>query len=169
MFEIGELVVYGTGGVFRVDDIRMEKFGIEKKQYYVLCSMQGGASSTVVFVPTDSEQLTSKMKPMISREGIEALIAAMPFDSIPWNEDTKRRAEEFRVIIESGDREKLLALMHTIYKKKQELAAVGRRIYAADENAMHRAERIIFDEFSAVLGIGDEEIIKMIEEKVQTA
>ena len=46
---------------------------------------------------------------------------------------------------------------------------VGRRIYAADENAMKRAERMIFDELSVVLGVGDDEITKMIDEKVKTA
>jgi len=99
----------------------------------------------------------------------ESLIAAMPLSVMEWQDNAKLRAECFRRILERGEREELISLMRTVYLKKQELAEVGRRIYAADENAMKRAERMIFDELSVVLGVGDDEIIKMIDEKVKTA
>jgi len=93
----------------------------------------------------------------------------MPLSVMEWQDNAKLRAECFRRILERGEREELISLMRTVYLKKQELAEVGRRIYAADENAMKRAERMIFDELSVVLGVGDDEIIKMIDEKVKTA
>jgi len=162
MFEIGAFVVYGSGGVFRIDDIRDEKFGSEVRRYYVMRGILGG--STTVFVPVDSEQLVSRMKPMASREEITSLIDGMPQSTLEWQENTKARAEVFRKIIDGGDRAELLCLMRTIYLKKTELAKIGKRVYAADENAMKKAERMIFDEFSVVLGIDEGGIIKMIEE-----
>ena len=161
MFEIGAFVVYGSGGIFRIDDIRNENFGGAIRKYYVMKSV-GDTAATTIFVPTDNEMLVSRMKPMISQKEIEALISDMPLEPIEWQNDTKVRSECFRKIIEGGDRRELLRLMRTVYVKKQELAASGKRVYAADENAMKRAERIIFDEFSAVLGVADDEIIKMI-------
>lgn len=169
MFEVGQVVVYGSEGVYSIDDIRTEKFGTESRRYYVLSSFREGASSTTVFVPTDSAILTARIKPLISFADAEALIAAMPHSVIEWQDDAKTRTECFRRILERGERKELISLMRTVYLKKQELAEVGRRIYAADENAMKRAERMIFDEFSVVLGVGDDEIIKMIDEKVKTA
>ena len=167
MFEIGSLVVYGSGGVYRIDDIRNEDFSGSTRKYYVMSGID--SASTTVFVPIDSELLTARMKPLATKEEIDGLIADMPIEALDWPTDTKARNEKFRNIIENGDRAELLRLMRTVYLKKQELTAAGRRLYATDENNFKRAEKMILDEFSAVLGVDGDEVIKMIADRVETA
>ena len=75
MFQLGELVVYGSTGVCRVEGFAgLDQPGEYRgKQYYQLKPLwQDG----VIYAPVDSEKVP--MRPVISREEAETIIDRMP-------------------------------------------------------------------------------------------
>ena len=75
MFQPGELVVYGSTGVCRVEGFGgLDQPGEDRgKRYYLLKPLwQDG----MIYAPVDSEKVP--MRPVMSREEAEALIGRMP-------------------------------------------------------------------------------------------
>ena len=162
MFKIGERLIYGTLGVMELIDIcRMESLG-EEREYYVLREW-GAKSSSLTYVPTDNRELVGTMRPLLSREEILELIdSARLLPECAWAKDSRLRSERFKKIIAGGDRTELIKMIKTIYEAQREREREGKKVYLSDENAMHKAERLLYSEFSAVLGIPEREIPSFI-------
>ena len=67
----------------------------------------------------------------------------------------------------SGDRRELLLLVKSLYKHKQERKAEGKKLWTIDENAMKRAEKLVYEEFATDLNIEAEEVVPFIEEELE--
>jgi len=160
MLSVGETLVYGSSGVCRVDDICVRECGNSKREYYVLQPVYDDRST--VYVPTDSEKLISHVKPLLSREEVEEMIASMPEEGFEWIANDKERAETFRVLLEEGTRNDLVKLLRTLYLHKSELAERGKKLRSSDEAIMQRAQRLLYGELAWVLGIKPSEVSDFI-------
>lgn len=153
MFSIGDKVVYGTGGVMEVVDIKKEEVLGTVQEYYVLWT-PGTSADYKTYVPVANKKLVSSMRPLISRE--EAMRLIREVDALPemkWQKDSRSRTEAFRQVVESGDHEKMISMIKAIYKAGKQRSEEGKKNYLSDDNAMHKAERLLYSEFSAVLDI----------------
>lgn len=167
MYKIGEYVVYGGNGVMTVVDIREEPFGGEVRSYYVLREV-GTNSASLTFVPTDNERLVSLMRPLLTRDEIYEVIHSLKsLSDCNWAKDSRSRSELFRQIMESGDRGSILAMIRTIYKAGLRREEEGKKNFISDENAMHKAEKLVYSEFSLVLGIPEETIPELIKTETE--
>ena len=80
MLELNSYVIYGDNGVCLVADKRKEKFAGVIREYYIL-KPQGNEGSTL-FVPTDNEELLSKMRSILTREEILDIIHSLPGEEV---------------------------------------------------------------------------------------
>ncbi len=162
MFEVGSRVIYKANGVCIISEIRRAKMSelSQEKDYYILKPIND--PNYTIYVPVDNEALTSQMKEILSSDEIIALIKNMPNEQMEWIEDNKQRNECFKNILMSGSRKELIRMVKAIYNRKQEQTAIGKKLYAADENAMKKAEKVLFDEFATVLNIKQEEVLPFI-------
>ncbi len=161
MFEVGTYVLYGTTGVCRIAQIRRESFSGETKEYYILTPVDNPGMT--IYVPTDAELLMAQMKHLLSRGEMETLIRAIPqVDTVEWIDDPRTRNEMFRQILQSGDRRRLLQLLKTIRCRRQEQAALGRKLYLADETVFQKAEHLLYGEIATILQIRPEEVQNFI-------
>ena len=118
-------------------------------------------------MPTDSEELVSKMRPLLTKsEILKAISNAASLNEGEWSGDGRARLQRFHRAVECGDRAAIIAMMRSIYNFGRERTEQGKRLYLADETVMRRAEQIIHSEFSEVLGIPPEEISAFIEENI---
>ena len=167
MHKIGENVVYGGNGVMTVVDIREERFGDSLRSYYVLREV-GAHSESLTFVPTDNEKLVSQMRVLLTKnEIIEVLHSAKNTPDCEWAKDSRSRTECFKRIMESGDRAKIVSMIRTIYNAGLRREDEGKKNFISDENAMHKAEKLLYSEFSLVLGIPEEEVPEFIKEEME--
>ena len=164
MPEIGSYVIYGSNGICIVKDRRKDKLCGTKKEYYVLEPTDN--AHAMIFVPTDNENLLSRMNNILSREEILCLIKNIGDDELIWIEDNKRRNEAFQLIIKKGERSELLKLIKCIYLKKKELLSENKKLWASDESILKTAEKTINAEFSLVLGIPSSEVPGFIEKTI---
>lgn len=158
MYGIGESILYGSGGVMTVVDIREEKIVGDVRAYYVL-RPYGAHSSALTYVPTDSDKLTAMMHPLLTEaEALALLDSVANLRPIEWIADNRRRADCFKDILESGDREKIVSMILAIELAGERREVIGKKNFLSDENAMKKAEKLIFTELSVVLGISEDEV-----------
>lgn len=164
MLSIGEKIVYGANGIMQIVDTHEESVGDKQLKYYVLrVPNLPGASKT--FVPMDNEKLISSMRPLLSRAEVMDLISRIPdIPLLDWKADNRARAEEFRTIIDSANIEKIISLIKSVCESGKKRAAEGKKNYLADETFMRKAEKLVFAEFSEVLGIPLSEVREFIKE-----
>lgn len=160
MFNIGDTVLYGATGVYKIDALTEKEIFGEKKAYYVLKPHSQEKSS--VFVPADNENLLNKMRKILSKEEIFEIIDTVSKHDDMWVENEPARRELFSSIIHSGNRMQVMLLIRTLYNAQKKRRAEGKRLHLMDERFMTEAERLLYDEFSAVLGISQGEVVPFI-------
>ncbi len=156
MFEKNALVVYGKTGVCRVADKRMMSFGGAEVEYYVLHPYRDPSSS--VYVPCDNEQLTARLRALLTKGEIDALLRGVQCNEVVWVEDKNERATLFRAILSEGDRSRLICMVRCLLSEQHARAASGKRLSSADEAILKDCVRLIEEEFSVALGIASEEV-----------
>ena len=166
MFEIGSCVVYGSNGVCRIEEIRSESFSGQAKDYYILSPLDD--PKMVIYVPTDAPALTEQMRELLSVEQLHTLIHQGTKDELlEWISDPRRRSDMFRSILQSGDRRLLWRMLRTIHLRREEQAQLGRKLYAADEMAFARGEKLLHGEIAAVLRIHPDQVQSYIQSQLR--
>lgn len=161
MHKVGDKVLYGTSGVMLIADIREESVCDVTRSYYVLRELSGRGGETLI--PTDSDSLVSRMRPLLKREEIDEMIRlAKAAPEAEWIKDNRTRAEKFKKIILSGDRTALIAMINSIYIAGMKRTEQGKKNYLSDESAMRKAEKLLYSEISAVCGIAEEDVPEYI-------
>lgn len=164
-FEKGAYIQYGISGVCLIEDIRQD--ALSKKtsaDYYVLKPVNERGST--ILVPTDSEALTARMRPLPSREELDALILSTRDRDLSWIEDRKERGAQFQLAVKRGDLEELLCTAGCIYRRRRELAEEGKRLPATDENILRRVENLIDNEIGFVLDLDGPQVGEYIRKKL---
>ncbi len=164
MLKIGDTVLYGTTGVCTVTDIMTREIGGMKKEYFVLSTVAN--ENCTVFVPTDNAELEKKMRKILSKKEILALIKEIPNEADIWEDNEVKRRELFSSILHSGDRKKLMLLVRSLYNRREERRKQNKRLLVSDERFMSEAERLLHDEFAAVLEIKPDEVVNFIMQKI---
>ncbi len=162
----GDYVSYSCNGVCLVEDIRVDAptGKGEPKTFYILKPVADQGST--IFVPTSSPTLLAKMQRLPSRGEVDALILSTRESALPWIEDRKVRAASFQAIIKACNLRELLELVSCIYRHRVALSAKGKKLTAADEAAMRRAEGLIENELSFVLQLSGDQVGAYIREKL---
>lgn len=167
MFEKGEYIVYGTSGVCKVEDITtMNLDGISKeKLFYILTPLcQNGGR---IFTPVDNQK--TLMRPILSQEEAKKLIKDIPRIEGLWIVNDKQREVTYRECMRNCDCRGWIKIIKTLYLRKIERAAQGKKVTATDEKYLKMAEEHLYLELSIPLEITKERmeayIIEQIEKK----
>lgn len=157
-YSIGSHVRYASYGICRVENItEMTVPGLsQRKEYYVLRPTDNPSST--VYVPLDNQELLSHMQPVPTREEIEETIRSIRPEELAWIDDRKERAEAHREILRRCERRELIVLAGSLYLRRERMAENGRRLAGTDEATLRRAERLINNELSFVLGLEESQV-----------
>ena len=164
MFQIHDMLLYGSRGVYQIDDICEKTFRGVTKQYYVLKSVRHKGST--IYVPADNKALQKKMRRILSPEEIYRLIKAMPYEDSFWIENESQRKETYRKILSDGNRLDLVRMIKALYQHRQELLAKGKKLHSADDQFFREGERLLYEEFALVLHIRPEQVLPFIMEQL---
>lgn len=165
MFEVGEYIVYGVKGVCRVEDItHIDISGADKNRlYYVLTPI--GESTGKIYAPTDNQKVM--MRRIISKEEADRLIDELPQIELLWVPDDKQREAKYKEALNTCDYRAWVSIVKTLYLRKQERVAQGKKITALDERYMRTAENELYSELSLTLGIPKAEMENYIRERLE--
>ena len=166
MFQAGDLVVYGTTGVCRVESIdqpNMTGADRNKKYYRFKPFYQDG----VIYTPVDNTKVS--IRPVITREEADRLI-----DLIPSIRAEAYRAPTLQALAQHDQKAvhshsclALIELMMSIYTKQKQAESLNRRLGIVDERYKKQAERLLYGELAAALEIPFDEVESYIARRVE--
>ena len=165
MYQTGELLVYGIHGVCRVRE--KERQTVDRKQVTYLVLEPLGQPGARFLVPTHVPAAMAKLRPMLTREELSALLESEQIRSAGWIAEEDRRKQCYRELIGSGDRAKLLAMIFAVSRHKAAQTGAGRKIHLCDENFLRDAEKLLSGEIAAVMDMGPEEARAFLREKLK--
>lgn len=136
-----------------------------KRRFYLLRPLY---QSGTISAPADGKVF---MRPVISREEAEALIDSLPdMPVLSLHErNFTQLAAHYQQLLCSHDCAGVAGLVVSIRAKKRESEAAGRRFGQIDAKFMKLAEKLLFGEFSAALGIPYDEVEPYINERLGLA
>lgn len=161
-FKEGDMVVYGTEGLYQVQEIADMKFGGKSDRYYVL--RRGGS---VTYVPVSNEKGVSKIRSVLTRDEVMDLLETMPLESDPWITNDRERQAAFKNILLYGDIRDIILLARKLKFKQDEQESRGKKLYIADERTFREAEKIISEELAYALGIEKDKVIDFLVSKLE--
>ncbi len=165
MFEINDVVVYGAQGVCEIVSIDERKVDGMIKKYFVLKPKNDKGATC--YVPTWNEKAWGKMRKVMNKEDVDALIDSMPNKTPTWIENENQRKETYKRILASGDQAAIIAMVQALFIHKKEREAEGKRLHISDEHFMKEAEQILYDEWKYVLHVDQAGLMDYILSRIE--
>lgn len=165
MYQVGNQVVYGAHGVCRVVD--QEERIVDRKRVTYLVLEPVGQEGSRFLVPTHNASAMSKVKHILTKEMLEAMLGSEEVRANGWIQDENQRKQTYRELLASGDRAKLMQMVRTLHRHKEEQAAAGRKVHMCDDNFLRDAEKLLLSEVSVVMELDQEQAKKYIRDKLK--
>ena len=153
MFQVNDVIIYGTQGVCKITGTEEKTVNGKKKTYFVLKPVEDQGST--IFAPTDNALALKKMRRLLTKDEIHKLMDSMRSEDAVWIANEAERKERYKGILAKGDHVELIRMIKAIYAHKKEREADGKRLHMSDERFFKDAEQILHNEFRYVLNIKD--------------
>lgn len=160
MFSVGERVVYGAIGVCEISDITLNELTGVMREYYILRPVD--TDKSVIYVPTDNEKLTSRMRAVPSSKGLHKLLSDLKDSKAEWIDNNLERNEKYHEILNNGDIKEIVKLTRTLHDRLQELSQNGRHLPKADERIYKDCSKLLCSEFSSILKLEQSQVLSLI-------
>lgn len=149
MYQIGELVQYGSSGICKIEGIVQDVIGLEQdKEYYLMIPVNRHDSK--IYSPVDNTK--TKMRRILSAEEVRGLMAAAP-DMEELSISNEKQCEGvYKEALYSVDCHLWLRLLKTLNVRKAARTAQGKKCTATDERYLKSVKDRLYDEISVVLG-----------------
>ena len=164
MYNVGDIVMYGTFGICKVTAIEKRDFTGEEQEYYKL--KHKSSEKNTFYVPLSNESALSNMHYVCSKAEVDELISHMNSEGLIWIDNDIKRKEEYSRIIKDADKHEIIRLIKTLYLRRKELAESGKKLRSTDENYLSLAENMLFEEFAFALDINRSEVVEYIENHI---
>jgi len=165
MFKVGDFVMKANNGICRVDNIgHLEMSGANKEKLYFFLTPLNEVH-TKLYVPTDKED--SGLRKVITEEEAWKFIEAIPHIDEAWITDDKQREQRYKEAIQSCDPEKLMAIIKSMYHRKQKRTALGKKNTSIDEHFFKLAENNLYTELAFAIGKNKDDMQDIISEKIK--
>lgn len=151
MFKINDVVVYGSQGVCEIVGINEQKVDGVIRNYFVLKPKND--KGVTFYVPTWNEKAWGKMRKVMTKEDVNALIDSMPCNKITWIDNENERKEVYRKTLASSDQAAIISMVQALFLHKKQRDAEGKRLHMSDEYFMKDAEQILYNEWQYVLNV----------------
>ena len=167
MFEIGQVVVYTTYGVCKINSVTSMSFSGQTIDYYILKPLK--EAKTELTVPIDNPITLARLHELLTKDEVSDLLEEIPVMDTFWIENDNLRKKEFSEIIKRGDRKETIKMLKSIRYHQLSLRNKARKLHAVDEQAMKEAFKLIVDEFSYVLDANPLELRDKIDNDILTS
>ena len=137
MFSIGDLVVHPMHGAGVIDSIVQEKIDGVTQEYYVFKMPMGGL---ILKVPVANSDVIG-LRPIVSPEEAETLIAAIPDLEIEANSNWNKRYQENMQRLKSGDLYKVAKVIRALMHRENR-----RGLSTGERKMLHNAKQILISE-----------------------
>ncbi|MCR4802063.1 MAG: CarD family transcriptional regulator [Lachnospiraceae bacterium] len=165
MFEKGQYVNYGKHGVCVVEDItHIDIPGLDQnKLYYVLSKVY--TKGNKIYTAVDNHKVI--MREILTKNEAETLIQEIPEIEQLKVANDKSRNEKYKNAITSCDCREWVKVLKSLYNRKQDCIAKGKKVAITDERLYKEAEEHLYGELALSLGIEKNQVEEFIISKVE--
>jgi CarD family transcriptional regulator len=150
MFQVNDLVVFGTHGICRVEAIgRLNMSSADEDRLYYTLRPLYEVQHCVVYTPVDN--LKAPVRAASTREEAIELINQIPDTPTMWVFDERQREGIYKDIMMKNECTGWLQIIKTLYLKKLKAAADEKKCTAKDESYFKMAEDLLYCELAAAL------------------
>ena len=157
MFKINDYVIYGSNGVCKVEDIEKISMRDKELEYYILSSMNNPRMT--IKIPVNNNMF---IRELISKSDVVSLIAYASKNETMEIEDYRKKNQEYKSIIKSGNLTEIIKVINSIKLEKNEKASLGKKINKTEEDILISAKKQLYQEMAIVLGININEVDEYI-------
>ena len=165
MYQIGKRVMYGLHGVCRI--VATEEQLVDRKCVVYPVLEPEGQTGSRYLVPTYNEAAMSKVKQIMTQEDLVSLMESREVNTDSWIRDENQRKQNYRELITSGNRTKLMQMVRTLYRHNASQAAAGRKVHLCDDNFLRDAEKLLAGEISAVMNMDPDQARQYLRSKLK--
>ncbi|GEN47083.1 CarD family transcriptional regulator [Alkalibacillus haloalkaliphilus] len=167
MLNIGDLVIYSSHGICRIDGINSMKINGVTKDYYVLHPLENDQQQLTINAPVDNDKI--KMKELIKKPEAEKILESFYLDGVEWIDNPNLRSQTYKKLVNNGDRFDIAKVINTLIKKKHELENNGKKLYEQDNKHLTTIQGTLFKELSLALGLSVKELNDKINQRLLKA
>ena len=164
MYNIGDLLFYGTNGVCRVSEICASPFDSNDTRSFYKLTPIAENTTLVIYTPVDNTQIV--MRALISKEEAQALLARIGSIEQVAVAVEKHRKDAYRETIREGNPEGYVKIIKTVRARREMFKRTRRRVPDMDNDFEHTSKTCLYGELSTVLGISREEIHRIVTESI---
>jgi len=159
LFKTGDLIIYSTHGVCRIDDISDKTIADETKSYYTLHPINN-AQKLQISIPVDSDKVM--MLTLLDAEEASTILESFRSPGVEWNPHPNNRNREFLNVVHSGDRHEIAQVVNTLARRQAEALRSNKKLYEQDRKILENAKTILIKELSLSLDLSEETIEQTI-------
>ena len=164
MLQVGTQIVYGIHGVCTILDVETRRVDRKNVEYFVLEPRD--QPGTRCYVPTQSQAAISKLRPILSKEELEALLSSEIIQSDIWISDENKRKMKYKELISNCDRAALISMIRLLVDHKQKQLESGKKFHLCDDNFLRDALKLLSSEYSFVFEIPQNEVSRCLLERI---
>ena len=165
MYQVGEFVVHEGSGICKIAEIsEMALAGKGSEQdYYILTPYYEKGSR----VMTPVENTKVRMRPVMSKKEVEALIEKMPEVAEIREDNDKQRVQKYKESLAAFEPEELVRIIKTVYNGKKRRISAGKKILMGDEKYIQIAEKRLYEEIAFAMEMEVKDVEQMISDRIE--
>ena len=119
---------------------------------------------STLFTPVDNSKVI--IRPVLSKEEAKELIREIPNLEPLWINDERKREIQYKETIRTCDCRQYVRIIKTIYLRRENRLAEGKKVTVQDEKYFHMAEEALYGELAISLELSKEEAKSYVINKV---
>lgn len=165
MFERGEYVFHESGGVCRIEDIRVAPLdGMPAdRTYYVMRPIHD--PNSVIYIPVDSDRIF--LRRLLNREEAVELLDLIPFIRTIEVDNAKQLRAKYVELMRLHEPLEWVRVIKTVYARTDMSASRTSRVSDTERSFSDNAKRNLHAELSLALGVPEGDMEQYITEHIQ--
>lgn len=161
LFKAGDLIIYSTHGVCRIDDISDKTVAGETKSYYTLHPINN-SQKLQISIPVDNDNVM--MLTLLEADEALEILESFRSPGVEWNPHSNNRNREFLNVVHSGNRHEIAQVVNTLSRRQIEALQANKKLYEQDRKILENAKTILVKELSLALERSESDIERQIGE-----
>ena len=135
----------------------------EELEYYILSPINN--KKMTIKIPVNNK--TMSIRDLMSKKEIMNLIEFISKKETIEIEDYRKKNQEYKSIIRSGNVTDIIKVINSINVEKDEKESLGKKINKTEDDILMNAKKQLYQEISIVLGININEVEAYIDNNIQ--
>jgi len=163
MYNVGDLIIYSTHGLCKIEDICEKSFGNATRTYYVMHPIED--TKLTISIPKAIGE--KNMQSLMEKAEAQKVLQSFQRAGILWVEDARERHKKYSGIVKTGERKDISQVANTLMRKEDEVRRNKQKMSEQDRKMLESIQTILFQELAVSLDKSFEEISEEVDSMIK--